>query len=288
MVIPVPTSIEDDGTDRMIVRFDPGGPIDLAGLGASFSALARIYERGEGQGAKEDEKPRLFISRLRDGSVIAEVVPYAVMLGQAVPYMQSAMVVANFTNRVGKALKAFAGEGESSRPEVSLDDARDIKEFVRPLVARKGANLQISHARYERREEDREVLIEYTFAEQELNRATLTIDNMLSTQTPVLEVVAGPSIKPMSEVALFFDQAGRGIGKESGRTGDRVIVPSVSSKALPVYFRKGAGDLKERMVKGKTNPLTDAVFIVDLEVQYLDEEPKAYMVDYVHGMVGDT
>ena len=42
MVVPVPTSIEDS-EDRMIIRLDPGGPIDLEGLGASFAALARFY-----------------------------------------------------------------------------------------------------------------------------------------------------------------------------------------------------------------------------------------------------
>src|SRR5712671_340159 len=98
MVVPVPTSIEDS-EDRMIIRLDPGGPIDLEGLGASFAALARFYARHHGPTKDEGEAPRLFISKLENGSVVAEIVPYVVMLGQAVPFMQQAMVIANFTTK---------------------------------------------------------------------------------------------------------------------------------------------------------------------------------------------
>ena len=47
MVAPAPHGIEDT-EDRMIIRLDPGGPIDLEGLGASFAALARFYARHHG------------------------------------------------------------------------------------------------------------------------------------------------------------------------------------------------------------------------------------------------
>ena len=34
-----------DSRDRLIVKFDPGGPVELTGLSDSFAALARICER---------------------------------------------------------------------------------------------------------------------------------------------------------------------------------------------------------------------------------------------------
>ncbi|UFW85969.1 hypothetical protein BjapCC829_39795 [Bradyrhizobium barranii] len=74
----------------------------------------------------------------------------------------------------------------------------------------------------------------------------------------------------------------------AGRTGDRAIVPSISEKALPVYFVKDAG-LKEQMVQGQTNPLTDTTFVIDAEVQLVDGEPKGYVITHVHRVIeGDV
>jgi hypothetical protein len=286
MVAPVPTSVEDS-PDRLIIRLDPGGPIDLEGLGASFAALARFYARHNGPTKDADTTPRLFISRLENGSVIAEIVPYVVMLGQAVPFLQQAMVVADFTGRVGKAIRAFSGSDSAAtlpadRP--SRDDAKDIREFVRPLTGRKGASLQISHARYERQDGNRRIAVEYKFDETELNRAALTIDAELATPLLATTTEAPPSTKPVREAMLFFQQASRAAGKSSGRTADKAIVPAVSDKSLPVYFVEDAG-LKEQMVQGQLNPLTDTTYIVDAEVQLVDGEPKGYVVTHVHKVI---
>lgn len=285
MIAPVPNGVEDTA-DRMIVRLDPGGPIDLEGLGASFAALARLYARHHGQTQDPDTTPRLFISKLENGSVVAEIVPYVVMLGQAVPFMQQAMVIANFTERVSKAIRAFSGAESPAKTEIpSKEDARDIKEFIKPLVGRHGSNLQIKHARFERRDGEKATVLEYRFDETELNRASITIDAELAAQAlPSPEPEGPPSTKAVHEAMLFFQQASRSAGKSAGRTSDKAIIPSVSEKALPVYFVEDAG-LKEQMVQGQTNPLTDTTYVIDAEVQLVDGVPKGYVVTRVHRVI---
>jgi hypothetical protein len=284
MVTPVPTAI-DDSEDRMIIRLDPGGPIDLEGLGTSFAALARFYARHHGATKDPDTTPRLFISKIENGSVLAEIVPYIVMMGQAVPYMQQATVVANFADRVAKAIRAFSGDAPAVAASVpSQDDARDIREFVRPLVNRRGSELQITHARYERRDGPKETIVEYRFDEADLNRVALTIDAQLKVSDLADVAEDPPSVRPAVEAMLFFQQASRSAGKASGRTGDKAIVPSISEKPLPVYFQKDAG-LKEQMVGGETNPLTNTTFVVDLDVQMIDGEPKGYLVTHIHRVI---
>jgi hypothetical protein len=89
----------------------------------------------------------------------------------------------------------------------------------------------------------------------------------------------GPILK---EVMLFFEQASRKPGKEKGRTGDRGIIPDVSTKSLPVYFRKSFQDLKDQMIRSEVNPLTNYAFVVDVHVQQVDGKPKGYIVVNVH------
>jgi hypothetical protein len=88
----------------------------------------------------------------------------------------------------------------------------------------------------------------------------------------------------MSEVMLFFDQASRAPGKEQGRTSDKAVVPEVSDKPLPVYFRKSINNLKDRMVRGDENPITNA-FVVDVHVQRVNGEAKGYVVTEVHKII---
>lgn len=252
--------------------------------------MARYYARHyHGPAPDADNAPRLFISKLESGSVVAEIVPYVVMMGQAVPFMQQAMVISDFTGRLAKAIAAFS-KGPLAKDEdriPSKDDARDIREFVRPLTGRRGSALQISHARYERRDGQKKTVVEYRFDEAELNRAALTIDAELA--KPQL---AAPedhlTTKGCTEVMMFFQQASRSTGKASGRTGDKAIVPNIWEKPLPVYFKKDAG-LKEEMIGGDTNPLKDTTFIVDVDVQLIDGDPKGYLVTHVHKVIpGDN
>jgi hypothetical protein len=127
-------------------------------------------------------------------------------------------------------------------------------------------------------------VIEYTFDETELNRAAINIDAALA-EPPLLPSPESPTTKTLHEVMLFMDQANRGPGKEKGRTGDRGVIPEVSDKALPVYFRKGYRDLKEHMTKD-VNPMT-STFVVDAFVQIVNDEPRGYIVFNVHQAIED-
>lgn len=272
----------------MIVRLDPGGPVDLEGLGASFAALARFYARHHGPTDDPNTAPRLFISKLETGSIVAYLAPYVSIFGQAVPYVQQAIVIGKFTHRVGKAIKAFAGEDEkpatATASEPSRDDAADIKAFIKPLVGRKGASLGISQARFERQSGDDRITLEYQFNETEINRAVLAIDTQLAVPVLPLPPPDQPSTKMAHEAMLFFQQASRDAGKSAGRTADKATIPSISQKALPVYFTEDSG-LKEQMVQGQTNPLTNTTYVVDAEVQLIDGEPRGFKITHVHRVI---
>jgi hypothetical protein len=256
----------------------------LNGLAESFSALARFYARHYRPHEDSEHAPKLYISRLESGSVIAEIVPLIVLLGMAVPYMESALVVSEFTRRLWSAIKVFSGEAPSVTGLPSEHDAKDIREFVRPITGRKGASLAIAHARYEKKDGKKQTVVEYTFDEAELNRAALAIDSRWTEDILGNEQQLTASENMLlSEVMMFFQQASRAPGKEVGRTGDKAVVPEVSSKALPVYFRKGIDDLKDKMVR-EENALTNT-FIVDVVVNKIDERPRGYVVTNVHRVI---
>lgn len=259
--------------------------MELDGLSDSFSALARLYARHYRK--ENDEAPKLYVTRLETGSVVMEIAPLAIVMGGFV-LADNAVIAADFANRLWRGIKAFSGADAPRIEKPSIDDAADIREFARPLTGKTGAQLGISHARYEKTDGTRKTIVEYKFDETEINRAALNIDAALA--LPPLESVVEQMDKRHSiqkEVMLFIEQANRGPGKEKGRTGDRGVIPDIDDKPHPVYFRKSFNDLKEKMALGEINPLTSA-FIVDVHVQYVDDEIRGYIITEVHQVIPNS
>lgn len=257
--------IEDPG-DRLVLKLDPGGPIELTGLTESFGALARMYGRHYRTDNEVEPAPRLFVTRLQSGSIVAEIAPYAVMMGALVTTMGGANTIADFARRLSSGLRAFSdpskmtGSAATEDRKPSKEDTADLRAFVRPLTGKAGAALSIRHARFERHDGERRIVAEYSFDETELNRAAINIDQALSGEGDPLALADDPDPldHPPKEAILkgamlFFEQASRKPGKARGRTGDRGIVPDVSSKPLPVYFRKSFQSLKDQMIRGHAN-----------------------------------
>lgn len=263
---------------RIIIELHPGQPIELGDLSTSFAALARMYERHYRR--EGEDAPKLYVTKLETGSVLMEIAPLGILFG-AIAIMDGGIIVADFTNRLWRGIKAFSNApGETPRVEApSNEDARDIKEFAKPLLGLNGASLGIKHAKYEKKDGEKHIVVEYKFDEAELNRAAINIDRALQLPPPHQEDEI-PKEQIKREVMLFLDQANRGPGKEKGRTGDKGVIPDISDKPLPVYFRKSFQNLKDQMTK-EVNPLT-STFVVDVHVQYVNGEPKGYIVTDVH------
>jgi hypothetical protein len=136
----VQTTVLEERGDRIVLILDPGGPIELTGLSDSFAALARYYERHYRPQPDVDTAPKLFITRLSTGSIVAEIAPYVVLFGQAFVGMGGAITVADFTNRFVHAIRAFtdphALQDQPSPLPPTREDAADLREFMRPLTGR--------------------------------------------------------------------------------------------------------------------------------------------------------
>jgi hypothetical protein len=149
----------EEASDRLVLDLDPGGPVELTDLTGSFAALARVYERYHGPSG-DLPAPKLYITRLETGSIIAEIVPYVVLLGTGLQAMDSSIVIADFSRRISSAIRAFANPpaAEIEGPTPTKEDAEDIRAFVRPLTGKSGARLGITHARFERHDGQRSTI----------------------------------------------------------------------------------------------------------------------------------
>jgi len=270
--------VEEHG-DRLIITLDPGEPVGLGDLADSLASLARMYERH--YRSNDEAAPKLFVTRLETGSVIAEIAPYGIMMG-GIALMDGGLIVTDFANRVWRGISYFSGKRDEAQKlePPSKEDAADLKEFMKPLTGKTGARLGVKHARYERSDGDKRTVVEYNFDEAEINKASINMEQAIALPPPKSDS-EGIESGIRKEVMLFLEQANRGPGKEKGRTGDRGRIPEISEKILPVYFRQSIQDLKEKMMQGEENPL-NLVFVVDAHVQRIEGDPKGYTIVEIH------
>lgn len=273
----------DDGDDQLVIEFMPTRNPSLKDLADSFAALDRFHERAA-SGASE-----LVLTRIESGSIIATIAAMSPFLGHATPVISHVNNALTFGKRLAKAVRAFADlDNPTGLPaEVSYEDANDLELILRPVAKNGGGKLGLRSINYASQSGEITRRLDIQFNDNEVARAYDASSRLAPYAMQLPEIASEPGSitqKLVLEEALILDQTTRKPAKEAGRTGDRGVIASVSDKVLPVYFRKNAQGLKDKMILSDDNPLK-FVFIVDAFVHYLDGNPTAYTAIALHSVM---
>jgi archaellin len=193
--------------------------------------------------------------------------------------MAATNTIKKFAENVIELLKKFAGEQSTATP--TSETVQDLQIFIKPLTGRKGAELGIVHARYEKREKDREVIMEYRMRAPEINMVDANLHKAVE-QAAHLETAIRHEMK--REVLMRLFQASVAQGKASGRTGDRAIIAALSDHDVPLYFAKQSNDYKKQITEDTEFPFTKG-YIVDVSVEYEGERMKSYTLVHLHKVI---
>ncbi|WP_037465067.1 hypothetical protein [Sphingobium herbicidovorans] len=271
-----------DGRETIEFRFEPGGPIALGDLAGSFAALDRIYGQLSGQHDK------LAVASLRSGSIIAELAPVAQILSQTVPYIGHVNSLGDFYKRLINAMDAFSDLERAASTTAPVEDvqpevASELAALLKPLAGKKDAAFSVAQIKYRSETKERKVEVEATFDAAEINRVWINADRFAeeAQQLQSKRDLISQEQNLLRGVALTLHQANKGPAKSKGSTGDKAVIEAVSDKPLPVYFPPNVAGLKEKMVKGRRNPL-QYVYIVDAYVSQEGGEAKSYTILEMH------
>lgn len=272
----------DPATDSVIIKFDVEDPIALDDVIGGFSALSSQYKRSLSALGYDGEKAnvRLYVSRISDGCIEAELAVYALLFREAISAMDYANIMSDFTNRMGRIVGFFSGKNE--RPaDLKKSDIKDAAKFLDSVADRDNPRINLKKARYHEKDGSREqvIEIEYDIDREEIVAARNAIERELA----VLE--DGDEHKTRRNVLFVWEQLNRGKGRSSGRTGDQAVIQAISDKPKPVFFPKGSDSIKRAMTQTDGNPMYGRGYMVDVDVQYYGDEPKVYTVLEVHAPI---
>lgn len=264
------------------VKFDVDGPVELDGLVEGFSALSSQYKRTLADHGYEGEKTnvRLYVTRISDGCVEAELTVYALLFAHVIQAMDYANIISDFTHKMGK-LVGRLGNKNADTSGLSVQDLRDVDKFLDTVAEHPNPQISLRKARYieENGERRKEIEFEYDFDSDTVINASKSAKKALAS------LKDREQHKIRRNVLLVWHQTNRDRAKSSGRTGDKAIIQSISDKPRPVFFPVGANSIKHEMTHTEENPLYGRGYMVDVDVEYFDEDPKAYTVMELHGPV---
>jgi hypothetical protein len=269
--------------EHLEFRFHAAGPIELDALGECFIALSRAFDRHTHEHFPAEPRPqvKLYVTRVEQGSIIATIVPYLVMLAEPIAWMSATNTIKSFSTNFIALLKRYAGD-EKSTVAASIDDSKLLQQFLKPLTGRKHAELGITHARYESKDGTKEIIVEYRMLSPELNIAASNAAKIIETEEASKLTTSKHIMK--NEVRMRLFQTNDQPGKEKGRTGDRAIVPDISDRDLPLYFPQQSNEYKRQILERTENPFQKN-YIVDVNVEYDGDIPKMYRLIHIHQIV---
>lgn len=267
------TDLMTEGTPFIEFHIELTRPPALYDLIGAFAAVGHQFDRyiAEEHPNLEGEA-HLFVKEIRKGSVILELIP---QLAPLIATMDTVMIVDNFVTRYRALLGAFLAG--SAPPSIDKGTAKAFLDTVKVVAKDPKGKATIRSAVY--KENGSEKHIELQFVADEAVRARQLLERqVIEHDTPVFET--------KENVLMVFWQSNLKDPKTGKKTGERVIIETVSPKPLAVVYETAlAGErIKHEMEQGERN-LYKLGFYVDCYVERLQGKPVAYRITNVRDII---
>lgn len=253
-------------------------PIEVGDFVAAFAALEGEFDRfvrarfPDLQSASE-----IYVTEVRQGSIVAELVPWIVLTGQAaltIPAgMDAMMVVEDFVRRWSTRVGAYLKPGGKTEEA----DKAALRDFMGAVAA--VAKDRDGEARLRAVDGDRRISVEFRFGTPEARIAQEGIEAHRRT----LEAAHGADHRRMLMTFVQTNTKSIGLGT---RTGERVIIGDLFRRDLPLIY---ASALAEERIKHEIREADENVFkkgfVVDVSVALRNGRPLAYRVTELHQVI---
>lgn len=279
---------------RIKLHFNVHEPIELTDLTLSFAAFAGNYQRYITQKLREegkktrDVKVSLYITEIKNNCILAELAGATAILGELFPLMNYTNVFVDFIRNIDAAVRYFGGlpkkvtkDFDPNTIPYAKKECADLDNFLKIVGQQKGA-IGLSVAEFKKETKEEKIYARYEYTNEMANAAR---KGAILAQS-LLEARGDADYK---KVLMFFHQTNSDESKTEGKTGERVIIRTVSEKPLPVYIVSQLD--KERLMSQKDDPNLNPFkvsYLVDVNVE-TDRHgiPKHYRVLKIHDVIPD-
>lgn len=255
--------IEIDFGTRLEIHIKNEKPVVLTDLTLSLLAVNQQFQRFMESETNQDYQvgTELYIKEVRSGSIIVELVAQALPL---VPLIWSGGSLSEWVNSAKAILDWLLAKTSTPPKTMHKNDLKQWKAILEP-VARDSA----SQMNFTVSDRASVTINQFSFNSTEANAAQNRI-------TRELAAIDDPNEHIQNRKLMYWYQTKF---DTDSHTGDKAIIESISKRPLKVIFENNA--VKEAMLAGDerfNKPWHKLAYVVDVEVQTVQGEPKIYTV----------
>ena len=273
------SSAKDDLTSAPAVitlYINNSKPIELGAFVNAFTSLANEYRRSLAANDEFENDADIFIKEIRPGSIIADLVPVIVstapvIASQAEQVWQSIKFLQTWEKRIKELASGIIPE------RFTKSDMKTFADAVEAIARDPESTSQLEVATFE--DGKREVKAAFKFSAKE----AVAVQNTIEAEYKRLDAEDDDQV---SRTLLYFTRSDVGAAPKDKRSGEKVVIPEISSKALPIIY---ASALAEERIKHEIREANDNIFkkgfSVDVSVLNRGSRPIVYRILAVHEVI---
>lgn len=260
------------------LTLDVPGAIELGNFVGAFTALAGAYDRFvEAKDPKLVKDATIFVQEVRQGSIVAVLMPWIQVIGGTVEGMSAILTVEQFVTTYGKRLLSLAGPNQDALTDASPGEYKDFIDQVGAIASTPGSTMSV--AAFESIDGEKTVRSVFKFDTADARQ--------IKDRAEVLKHQAqNKTGETASRVLMVFTRTDVGKSAVGKSTGERVKIESISNRRLALIY---GADLAEERIKHEIREAEENVykkgFIVDVVVETRNGKPVGYSVIHVHDVV---
>jgi hypothetical protein len=247
--------------EKLTITIDTNDPIPIDVFNKSLSALSHQYK------TVTNESSELYISKLKEGSYIIELVSIAI--AATLPVLSNANTVVQFVEYLRLAKNWLMGiSGKPKSIQISQNDLKEYKELLAPaMVVNNYGSMNFYHS-------DQDSI---KFEKREIESIAKAVDREIVVyEKPIVQI----SIPDHFNKVLFYWYQTR-FDDENINLGNKGIIEAIDKDPKNVVFADDCSDTKKEMTTIHPDIKVDwqvIGYIVDVEVIKKGNEVKAYKI----------
>jgi hypothetical protein len=250
-------------------------PIELSDFVGAFTSIAQEYRRSLKLNVDFEDDATIYVKEVRAGSIIADLVPIiAPVLPIIATHAEQVWQTVQFVKKWGERISSLAGGVVPSG--FGKSDLKIFADATAAIARDPNASSTLEAATFE--DGKREVRAAFKFSTKQAKIVNQTIEGEYRR-------LEDSSSDTHLRVAMYFTRSDVKDAPKDKRSGERVIVPEISGKDLPIIY---ASDLAEQRVKHEIREADDNIykkgFEVDLLIVKRGEKPIVYKITHVHSV----
>jgi hypothetical protein len=256
------------------VKLDTSQPIELNDFVGTFASIGTEYSRFiRREHADLADDAKIYVSELKQGSIIAELIPVVMPILQAA---DCALIVDQFIKRVGSIVSVY--QTPNAQPdEYSKSEIKGVMDGIASIANDPNGRADISSILIEGGKTNIRAAISF-----DTQQARTAIGNMREH----IRLIEHHEDQSRKMVLMTFFQSNLRDAELQSRSGEQVVIQSVDHRPRPLVY---ASDLAKARIKHEVAESEGNIykkgFYVDVVVDMAGDRVAAYKVTNFHQVI---